>query len=95
MEILFDVQYAQQYLREEVSARFYNKEQTDQAIMSSVNETGMRIEELKKIIKTDVRAEGWRIGEYKKYAPSIHQIIVQLTRRCVSADGCAVYAYQN
>ena len=64
MEILFDTQYAQQYLREDVSKRFYGKEQTDHAIMSSVNETGMHSEELEKVLKADIKPKGWRIGEY-------------------------------
>lgn len=59
----FDVRYAEQYLKADVSERFYNKRKTD-GEMSSVNETGMNTEELENILKTDTKPEGWRIGEY-------------------------------
>ena len=64
VEIFFESQHAQQYLKKDVSERFYGKEQMDRAIISSVNQTDMHSEELEKILKTDISPIGWRIGEY-------------------------------
>lgn len=63
VRVQFDVKYAEQYLNEDVSERFYNRKQPG-GILSSVHETGMQTEGLEHILKTDIEPEGWRIGEY-------------------------------
>lgn len=59
----FDIKYAEQYLKEDVSERFYNKKQTD-SVVASVSETGMSTKDLENILKTDIKPKGWRVGEY-------------------------------
>ena len=61
--IQFDAEYAKQYLKKDVSDRFYNKRApTD--VLSSVHETGMDVEMLEKILMEDIEPKGWFIGEY-------------------------------
>ena len=59
----FDLEYAKQYLRKDVSDRFYNKKQIEN-VLASVNQAQMSIEDLTNKLKSNVRLEGWRIGEY-------------------------------
>ena len=47
--IQFDIEYAERYLREDVSERFYNKEQA-YGVISSVSKTGMSTEELENML---------------------------------------------